>query len=266
MPEPLVQPPRRTVCPSISNSSALRLGRVSVVIIASEKALPCSALSSICRTPASIFSIGSCRPMMPVDEQSTSSFSRSRCAAASSVMRYAFSRPTSPVAQFALPLLTISACAVPPFSRSWQTSTGAAAVLLVVKVAAALHGTSAARIARSLIDASDLIPLATVPARKPRAAVTQLSTSRNSCVTNLPPSTEKVSRLLPSIAGKALAPRKKLSRKLLAALIVQWRREDKQPWTVLLVGMGLASIRFPDHSIPGRSVLAEPDGRKAHPY
>src|SRR5215469_3997242 len=117
--------------------------------------------------------------MMPVDEHSTSSFSTpSRCAA-NSVMRYALSRPGSPVAQLALPLLTITAWALPLRRRSWQTITGAARVLLVVNVPAATHGTSEAKIPRSLIVLSDLMPHAATPARKPWGSVTQLSTSRN---------------------------------------------------------------------------------------
>ena len=57
--------------------------------------------------------------------------------------------------------------------------TGAARVLLVVKVPAATQGTSDAKMARSLMVASDLMPQAITPARKPCGAVTQLSTSRN---------------------------------------------------------------------------------------
>src|SRR5690349_16190348 len=58
--------------------------------------------------------------------------------------------------------------------------TGAARVLLVVKVPAATHGTSDTRIARSLMLASDLMPLAVTPARNPCGAVTHCSISRNS--------------------------------------------------------------------------------------
>src|SRR5260370_3609370 len=116
---------------------------------------------------------------MPVEEQGTSSFfTPSRCGA-NSVIRYALSRPGSPVAQWALPLLTITACALPLLRRSWQTITGAARVVLVVNVPAATHGTSEAKIPRSLIVLSDLMPHAVTPARKPWGAVTQLSTSRN---------------------------------------------------------------------------------------
>src|SRR5260370_1196570 len=71
------------------------------------------------------------------------------------------------------------ACALPLRKRSWQTMTGAARVLLVVNVPAATQGTFDAKIARSVIEPSDLMPLAITPARKPCGAVTQLSTSRN---------------------------------------------------------------------------------------
>src|SRR6266704_881976 len=69
--------------------------------------------------------------------------------------------------QLAFPLLTITACAMPLFNRSWHTSTGAARVLLVVNVPEATQGTSEARIARSGIVPADLMPQAVVPARKP---------------------------------------------------------------------------------------------------
>src|SRR6266702_3680000 len=136
--------------------------------MASEKAFPPSLLSSIAATPAWIFSIGSWRPMIPVEEQSTISFSSSSFFATSSVMRYAFNRPTSPVAQ----------CALPLFRRSWQTCTGAARVLLGVNVPLEIQGTSDAKIARSGIELSDLMPQDVIPARKPCGAVTQLSISR----------------------------------------------------------------------------------------
>jgi hypothetical protein len=117
--------------------------------------------------------------MIPVEEHSTNSSSRLKRFATNSVIRWALSKPRSPVAQFALPLLTITACAFPFFKRSWQTMTGAARVLLVVKVPAATQGTSEIKIARSLIATSDLMPHAVTPARKPLGAVTQLTTSRN---------------------------------------------------------------------------------------
>jgi len=57
--------------------------------------------------------------------------------------------------------------------------TGAARVVLGVKVPAATQGTSESKTARSLIEASDLIPQAVTPTRNPWGAVTQLSISRN---------------------------------------------------------------------------------------
>src|SRR5947209_3178649 len=116
--------------------------------------------------------------MIPVEEHSTNSFSSSSFFATSSVVWYAFNRPTSPVAQFALPLFTTTACALPLFKRSWQTRTGAARVLLGVNVPAATQGISHAKMARSGIESSDLMPQDVIPARKPRGAVTQLSISR----------------------------------------------------------------------------------------
>src|SRR5256714_2753512 len=146
--------------------------------MASEKAFPPSLLSSIAATPAWTFAIGSWRPMIPVEEQSTISFSSFSFFATSSVIRYAFNRPTSPVAQFALPLFTITAWALPLFRRSWQTRTGAARVLLGVNVPLATQGTSHAKIARSGIELLDFMPQDVIPARKPCGAVTQLSISR----------------------------------------------------------------------------------------
>src|SRR5205807_2060602 len=115
---------------------------------------------------------------IPVEEQSTISFSSFSFFATSSVMRYAFNRPTSPVAQFALPLFTTTAWALPLFRCSWQTRTGAARVLLGVNVPLATQGTSQAKIARSGIEVSDLMPQDVIPARKPCGAFTQLSISR----------------------------------------------------------------------------------------
>src|SRR5205823_2213033 len=64
------------------------------------------------------------------------------------------------------------------FRCSWQTRTGAARVLLGVNVPLATQGTSHAKIARSGIELSDLMPQEVIPARKPCGAVTQLSISR----------------------------------------------------------------------------------------
>src|SRR5579884_917616 len=73
----------------------------------------------------------------------------------------------------------MTACALPLRRCSWQTMTGAARVVLGVKVPAAMQGTSESKMARSLIEASDLMPQAVTPARNPWGAVTQLSISRN---------------------------------------------------------------------------------------
>src|SRR5215472_9154732 len=66
------------------------------------------------------------------------------------------------------------ACARCPLAArcSLQTSTGAAGVRLVVKVAAAIQGRSATKNARSGVPPSLLMPHAVAPARNPRGAVT----------------------------------------------------------------------------------------------
>lgn len=87
------------------------------------------------------------------------------------------------MAQLALPLLITTACARPPRSRSWQTWTGAAAVLLLVNMPQATQGTSEISSARSIAPGSDLMPQVAPPARKPWGAVTLRSTCRKSRVT-----------------------------------------------------------------------------------
>ena len=77
MPEPFVIPPRWTFFPPIVNSSANSLFVVSVVMMALLAAVAAASLASSFGTISEIaffiFSIGSCRPMIPVDASSTES-------------------------------------------------------------------------------------------------------------------------------------------------------------------------------------------------
>ncbi len=72
--------------------------------------------------------------MTPVDATSTCSTGQPTSRAVCSAMARASRRPVSPVHEFAQPLLTTIARAVPPerFRCSCDTMTGAASTLLVV--------------------------------------------------------------------------------------------------------------------------------------
>src|SRR6187401_1165704 len=86
--------------------------------------------------------------------------------------------PASPVHALAQPLLTATACAMPPDEArcAFDTTTGAATALFVVNTAAAGTGRSATSNAKSSGAAGPaprrLMPQATPAARNPRGAVT----------------------------------------------------------------------------------------------
>lgn len=81
--------------------------------------------------------------------------------------------PFSPVQALALPLLRTTARAVALRKCSIEIRTGAAFTRFVVKVAAAIAGTSDATSAKSSrFFPPGLMPQETAPARKPRAAQT----------------------------------------------------------------------------------------------
>ena len=109
--------------------------------------------------------------MMPVLLTNTSSGSQPISAAARSVIVSASATPREPVAQLALPELTI----IPrsrPFSRCRRlTESGAAWVWLVVNIPTAAAGRSEASSARSGRPDS-LMPAVVAPALKPSGAVT----------------------------------------------------------------------------------------------
>ncbi len=75
-------------------------------------------------TPSN-FVASSGSPITPVDEMNTSDGLQPAARAAMSAVSFTASRPLSPVKALALPELTTSARAVPPFSASRHHSTGA---------------------------------------------------------------------------------------------------------------------------------------------
>ena len=100
--------------------------------------------------PASIFSIGSGTPMTPVEQTSTSCVSSPSSDAVSEHIRLAWSRPASPLQTLALPLLRMTARALPSARCSRSTAIGAPWTLLVVYTAAAFAGRVEYTSARSL--------------------------------------------------------------------------------------------------------------------
>ena len=164
MPAPLAQPPSVQVTPPASNVARASFMKPSVVIIARAKSLPPSGESGTSRAPASTRSMGRKCPMMPVlltNAKSTSQPARS--AARPSIVR-ASARPRAPVAQLALPELTITAWMWGSRSWPWSTSSGSAFDWLRVKTAAAAAGRSETSSARSGWPEA-LIPQAMPPAR-----------------------------------------------------------------------------------------------------
>ena len=109
--------------------------------------------------------------MTPVEATRTSCGSQPTASAVAVTISRAADRPASPVQAFAHLLLTTIARARPPDCASCarDTRTGAATARLVVKIPAALAGSSQASRARS--SPAGLSPQATPAARKPRGAV-----------------------------------------------------------------------------------------------
>ena len=90
------------------NRSAHCFSCVSVVMIAREKAYPPSRDSSSVARAASSFSIGSIRPMTPVEPTSTSPLVTPKRAPASEAMRSQSVAPCVPVTVFAFPELQMT--------------------------------------------------------------------------------------------------------------------------------------------------------------
>ena len=144
MPAPLAMPPMRTCCPPISNSTAISLGKVSLVMIArATAALPSaeSAAGKFCAIVPSIFSIGSGTPMRPVEQTSTCrSFSPSALAVGTRHALCRLDAGESPVQALALPAFATIARTSALRRCIRETRTGAAFTRFVVKVPAATVG------------------------------------------------------------------------------------------------------------------------------
>ena len=129
MPEPLAIPAIRTVWPSIVASATAPLGKVSVVMMASEASAQPSGdrRAAISGNTASIFAASSSTPITPVEASMTSSGAADRACAAAAAVRRAASAPGGPVKLLAQPALHTSARTAPPFCwiADWHQSTGA---------------------------------------------------------------------------------------------------------------------------------------------
>jgi hypothetical protein len=115
-------------------------------------------------------STGSCTPITPVERTSTCAGSSPSAAAASACVARAAASPCSPVAAFAIPELTTTACGSATASASCDTSTGAAFRRLAVNIAAPTAGAIDRTSARSGDERR--MPAATAAASNPCAAVT----------------------------------------------------------------------------------------------
>ena len=183
-------PPTTNPSPSTTTSFVT----VSVVRIALEASAAFSGdeprPSTSAGSAASIRSMGSRVPIVPVEQTRMCSECTPSARAASSHVRSAAPRPSEPVAALAHPLFSTTAAARPPFVARWarQTCTGAAAKRLEVNVAAAATGreSSVATSARSRAP-SGLMPLATPEATKPRGVRTVTAPSRAWATRRSPP-------------------------------------------------------------------------------
>src|SRR6185312_9032873 len=155
MPEPLATPRMDTsFLPTLNFAEAIFL-RVSVVRMASENSR--NFCSVACRDAnnagrfATLFSLGSGTPIIPVDDGTTCRTATPRIFAVSwQTWQHAFI-PASPVAQFAFPAFTRTARTRPRDAASVlrPTSTGAATRRFLVKSAAAQVPSAASMRARS---------------------------------------------------------------------------------------------------------------------
>ena len=179
MPDPFAMPPMRNVPAADSTSTAYSFGFVSVVMIAfSASRWPsrdnAAAASS---TPRKILSIGRYEPITPVDATRTCSVFTVSVSAVFAAHARQSSIPCSPVQAFATPLFaTITEIYGDFCNCSLSNTTGAAATLFVVNMAAADAGISDAIKQKSF--RSFLMPQFTPAAVKPCAAVMPPSMTR----------------------------------------------------------------------------------------
>ena len=152
MPLPLAIPPMRQVFPPSSNSTASCFSSVSVVMIASQAAVLPPALSPAASagTAAAMGAISSFWPITPVEATTMSSGLSPSSRAASPLIFSAISMPSA-LQVLALPLLQMTACALPSERCRLVTMSGAPLTRFVVYTAAALAFTSLKIIARSFL-------------------------------------------------------------------------------------------------------------------
>jgi hypothetical protein len=131
--------------------------------------------------PALTSSIGNVTPIRPVEPTSAEPRGNRSACSVKAAISLASLIPCVPVHALAFPEFTTTACAVPFFTRSRQTFTGAAQTWFVVNIPATVDGTSETINARSrFIPLSDPFPVPrrlmsqnTPAARKPRGATTE---------------------------------------------------------------------------------------------
>ena len=174
--------PSFTVLPPTSISTAISLVRRSVVMMAWAASLEAFSLSDRAATrpgtPASMASMFSSTPMMPVEHTPKSWGCRPVAAAAAFAMRMAFSIPLGAQA-LALPLSRMTPWALWSAKYSMDRMTGSALTTFLVKVPAAVQGTSDRTMARSSLSGWGVVKLSFTPqctpaALKPWGAVTPL--------------------------------------------------------------------------------------------
>lgn len=164
---PLQTPETRTVAPATTISTDVRLGNVSVVIIAVAASRKCfSDVPSDCTPlgmPSRIVRIGKGTPMTPVEHTKTDFASQPSCSARADVINSASRIPGSPVAAFELPELIMTARATVDGTRCFDTITGAPQILFVVKTPVAVASRSETNNAKSGL------PLTLIPQVEPEA-------------------------------------------------------------------------------------------------
>lgn len=122
MPEPFAMPPTVTFLPPTVTVAHASFGRVSVVMTAFSAASPCAAVRPSAAAaffmPASRRSVGSGRPMTPVEATRTCRGSTPSSPAVTRAESFASLRPCSPVQALAHPELARIAWTRPPFTTS----------------------------------------------------------------------------------------------------------------------------------------------------
>ena len=149
-----------------------RFAQRSVVVIASEKALPPSAESrpAASSIPGSTAPIGIGTPITPVSATATCSVARPSAAAVRSHIASASAKPCSPVSALALPELTTAARTPPRSVTLRQTRIGAAAEALRVRTIAEATCSASQASRPTSVAPPPFSPQCAPPARKPGAS------------------------------------------------------------------------------------------------